>query len=60
MIRISGVMQTKAFDDTQDVNDLLEEAEGALFQLSQGSMKREAVQINPVISEAIEQNKGCQ
>ena len=55
MIRISGVMQTKAFDDTQDVNDLLEEAEGALFQLSQGSMKREAVQINPVISEAIEQ-----
>jgi replicative DNA helicase len=57
MIRISGVMQTKAFDDTEDVNDLLEEAENALFMLSQGSMKRDAVQINPVISEAIENIK---
>ncbi|GAO28242.1 replicative DNA helicase [Geofilum rubicundum JCM 15548] len=57
MIRISGVIQTKAFDDTEDVNDLLEEAENSLFMLSQGSMKRDAVQINPVISEAIENIK---
>ncbi len=57
MIRISGVIQTKAFDDTEDVNDLLEEAENSLFMLSQGSMKRDAVQINPVISQAIENIK---
>ena len=57
MIRISGVIQTKAFDDTEDVNDLLEEAENSLFMLSQGSMKRDVIQINPVISEAIENIK---
>jgi len=54
MIRISGIMTTKAFDETEDVNDLLEEAENALFLLSQGTMNREAVQINPVIESAIE------
>ncbi|TCO07667.1 replicative DNA helicase [Natronoflexus pectinivorans] len=54
MIRISGVIQTKAFDESEDVNDLLEEAENSLFMLSQGSMKRDATQISPVINEAIE------
>ncbi len=54
MIRISGVIQTKAFDESEDVNDLLEEAENSLFLLSQGSMNRDAVQISPVINEAIE------
>ena len=59
MIRISGVMQTKAFDESEDVNDLLEEAENSLFLLSQGSMKRDAVQIKSVISEAIEHIKAA-
>ncbi|WP_026473695.1 replicative DNA helicase [Alkaliflexus imshenetskii] len=54
MIRISGVIQTKAYDESEDVNDLLEEAENSLFMLSQGSMKRDAVPIRPVITEAIE------
>jgi len=57
MIRISGVIQTKAFDESEDVNDLLEEAENSLFMLSQGSMKRDAIQIKGVISEAIEHIK---
>jgi replicative DNA helicase len=54
LIRISGLMTTKAYDESEDVNDLLEEAENSLFMLSQGTMKRDAVQINPVIEEAIE------
>jgi len=54
MIRISGLMMTKAYDESEDVNDLLEEAENSLFMLSQGTMKRDAVQINPVIEDAIE------
>lgn len=54
MIRISGDMLTKAYDETEDVDDLLEEAESELFLLSQGTMNREAVQINPVIEDALE------
>lgn len=54
IIRISGELQTKSFDETTDVNDLLEEAENSFFSLSQGQMKRDATQINPVIAEAME------
>ncbi|MCU4175241.1 replicative DNA helicase [Carboxylicivirga sp. N1Y90] len=57
MIHISSDLQTKAYDDGIDVNDLLEEAESTFFMLSQGSMKREAVQINPVIQDAIDRIK---
>jgi replicative DNA helicase len=54
VIRITGELQTKSFDETTDVNDLLEEAENSFFSLSQGQMKRDATQINPVIAEAME------
>ncbi len=54
VIHLSGVFQTKAYDESVDVEDLLEEAENSLFLLSQGSMKRDAIQINPVISDAVE------
>jgi len=53
IIRVSSELQTKSYDETIDVNDLLEEAENSFFSLSQGQMKREAMQINPVIDEAI-------
>ncbi|NPA35956.1 MAG: replicative DNA helicase [Chlorobi bacterium] len=54
IIRISSELQAKSYDEAIDVNDLLEEAENSFFSLSQGQMKREVVQINPVIEEAIE------
>lgn len=57
MIHISSDLQTKAYDEANDVNDLLEEAESTFFMLSQGSMKRDATQINPVIQEAIDRIK---
>ena len=57
IIRLSGTLQTQAFDETVDVEELLENAEGYLFQLSQGSMKRDAVHITPVITDAIEKIK---
>jgi len=53
IIRVSSDLQTKSYDETVDVSDLLEEAENSFFSLSQGQMKREALQINPVIDEAI-------
>ncbi len=54
IIRISSELQTKSYDDSIDVDDLLDQAENTFYLLSQGSMKREATQINPVIEEAIQ------
>ncbi len=59
MIHISSDLQSKAYDDGIDVNDLLEEAESTFFMLSQGSMKRDATQINPVIQDAIDRIKAA-
>ncbi len=54
IIRISSTIQTKSFDESSDVNDLLQEAESSFFLLSQGTIKNEVTQIAPVIKEAIE------
>ena len=54
LIRFSGLIQGKAFDETIDVDDLMQEAEGKLFEISQRNIKKDAVQINPIITEAID------
>ena len=57
LIRISSEIQGKAFDEETDVDDLMQEAEGQLFEVSQRNIKKDAVQINPVIKEAIDRIK---
>ncbi len=57
MIRISSDLQTRSYDESLDVNDLLDEAENSFFLLSQGTMKKEVTQIDPVIAESIERIK---
>ena len=52
LITFTSNIQTKAFDETQDVDDLMQEAEGKLFEISQQNMKKDYTQINPVIDEA--------
>lgn len=52
LIRVSTEIQTKAFDDKTDVDDLMQEAEGMLFEVSQRNLKKDVTQINPVIEEA--------
>lgn len=54
LISFTSSIQTKAFDETQDVDDLMQEAEGKLFEISQQNMKKDYTQINPVIQEAYE------
>ena len=54
IILISSTFQTKAYDETVDVDDLLEEAEEALFRLSQGTLKKDVVHIAPIIAESLE------
>lgn len=55
LIAFSSNIGAKAFDESNDVEDLLQEAEGRLFELSQRNVKKEVVQIDPVIAQAIEQ-----
>ena len=54
LIRYTGTIQGKAFDETIDINELMQEAEGELFQLSQRNIKSEAIQINPIIKDAMD------
>lgn len=54
LITLTSDIQTKAFDEMIDVDDLMQEAEGALFELSQNNIKKDYTQINPVIREALE------
>ena len=57
LITFTSEIQTKAFDETNDVEDLMQEAEGKLFTISQQNMKKDYTQINPVIKQAYEQLK---
>ena len=54
LIQYTSDVQTKAFDETIDVDDLMQHAEGALFELSQKNMKKDYTQIDPVIKSAME------
>jgi replicative DNA helicase len=55
LIRVSSEIQTRAYDDSVDVNDLLDFSEAQLFEIVQGNIKKESVPINLLISEAIKQ-----
>jgi replicative DNA helicase len=55
LITFSSDVQTKAFDEKEDVDDLMQEAEGKLFEISQRNVKKDVTQINPVIATAIDQ-----
>lgn len=52
LIRLSSNIQEKAFDEKMDVDDLMQEAEAQLFEITQQNMKKDFVQINDVIEDA--------
>lgn len=54
LITYTSDIQGKAFDATQDIDKLMQEAEGKLFTLSQENLKKDYTQIDPVIKEAYE------
>lgn len=53
LIRVSTEIQTKSYDDTMDVDDLIDFSESSLFQIAQGNIKKETVPIKPILNEAI-------
>lgn len=55
LIAFASKIETDAFDESNDVDDLLQAAEGQLFEISQTHLKREVTQIDPVLNLAIEQ-----
>lgn len=55
LINFASAIEGKAFDESNDVDDLLQEAEGKLFEISQRNVKKDVTQIDPVIKQAIEQ-----
>ncbi len=53
LISFATQIEEFAFDDAIDVLDLMQEAEGKLFEISRNTLKRDVIQIDPVISQAI-------
>ena len=64
LISFASVVETKAFDDTVDVDELMQETESSLFELSQKNLRQDYTQVDPVVKEAIKilqkaaENKG--
>jgi replicative DNA helicase len=53
LIQFASDVETKAFDETIDVDELMQHAEGSLFELSQKNMKKDYTQIDPVVTQAV-------
>ena len=53
LISFSSQIQSLAFDDSIDILDVLHEAEGKLFELSQSNLKKDVTRIDPVILDAL-------
>lgn len=54
MISFAGSIETEAFDETNDIDELMQRAESDLFTISQANMKKDYTQIDPVVRQAIE------
>ena len=54
LIRIAVETQDRAFDEKTDVEDLIQDTQGQVFQISRQNIKQDVQQIDPVITEAID------
>ena len=55
LITFAANVETKAYDESNDIEELLQETESQLFDISQNQLKREVTQIDPVITLALDQ-----
>lgn len=55
LISFASEIERQAYDQSNDVDDLLQAAEGKLFEISQRNVKKDVTQIDPVIGQAIMQ-----
>ncbi len=52
LISFASMVETEAFDETADVDELMQKAEGNLFELSQKNIAKDYSHIAPVLAEA--------
>lgn len=52
LISFASMIETGAFDETVDVDELMQKAEGSLFELSQRNMAQDYTQIDPILEQA--------
>ena len=52
VIALAAQIEEMGFDETQDVDELMQTAESGIFEISQRAQKRDVTQIDPVIEEA--------
>lgn len=52
LITFSSRVATNAFDEGQDIKDVMQEAEADLFVISQNNLKQDYTQIDPVLKQA--------
>lgn len=55
LITFASAIEAKAYDESNDVDDLMQEAEGRLFEITQHNIKKDVTQVDPVITQALEQ-----
>src|SRR6056297_510356 len=55
LIRVASDIQGKAYDDSVDVNDLIDFSESELFKVTESNIKKETSKISSLIQEAIDQ-----
>lgn len=54
LIQFASMIETDAFDETVDIDELMQKAEGNLFELSQKNMAQDYTQIDPIVKQAHE------
>ena len=57
LIQMAARVEENAYDETQDVEELMQAAESEIFEISQRAQKRDVTQIDPVIEEAFDRMK---
>ena len=55
LIRVSSEIQARAYDDSNDIDELLDYSEAQLFEIAEGNIKKETTKLNLLIKEAIHQ-----
>ncbi|MCA1747694.1 MAG: replicative DNA helicase, partial [Bacteroidales bacterium] len=55
LIRVSSEIQTRSYDETTDVDDLLDFSERELLNIAEGNIKKETVKISKLIADALHQ-----
>jgi replicative DNA helicase len=54
LIRVSSIITQKAFEETTDVLDLLDEAESQLFEVAQGNIRKSYESMSSIMRQALE------